>query len=334
MRSILFMLCLLPLVAISQEKAVVKEKEVSVEVSQDDNSNRDVTITSSTNGNEKVIQWKDNGTIPEDIKAQLIEAGIDLNILDSTEEMIGEDVEIHIDRKEMTSPKNVVIKMIEDEGDSQVMEWNRDGKMPKEMRDLLEEHDIDIEKMDNDSQVKKTRIKVIKKESQEKHKKAKSEGRKMNKVQKQKFRTVTIDKDGNQEVKEWKIDGENMKLHSKGNNKKIWIADGNDQENILIMEGRRERSSDAYLGAHISSSKSEGALVEDLAENGPASKSNLKKGDIIQKVNGARVKSPDDLLDLLSYYEPSDHVDLTVSRDGKEEKVTLKLGKRPQVSRL
>ena len=42
----------------------------------------------------------------------------------------------------------------------------------------------------------------------------------------------------------------------------------------------------------------------------------------------------DDLLDLLSFYEPTDEVELTISRDGKEKNITLELGKRPKASRL
>jgi len=337
MRSIIFILCLLPFLAFGQGTTIVKEieKEVSVDVSQDDNGRRDVKVTSSTNGDEKVFEWKDNGTIPEDVKAQLISEGIDINILDGAEKIINEDVEIHIDRKEMTSPKNVVIKMIEDEGDTQVLEWNGDGEMPKEMQVLLEEHDINIEEMGDDSQIKKSQIKMIKKERKEKLKKVKAQGRSINDSQKKKYRIVTIDDEENKEVNEWEGDGEeDLKLHKEGDHTMMWISDKGEDENLFVMKGGRKRSSDAYMGAHISSSEEGGALVEEIAENGPASNSELKKGDLIKKVNGARVKSMDDLLDLLSFYEPNDEIEFTISRNGKEEKITIELGKRPKASRL
>ena len=336
MKSIIYVLCILPLFAFSQKTTIVKEieKTVSVDVNKDDKGQRDVKIVSSTNGNEKVFQWKDDGNIPTDIKSQLEAEGIDIHILDRTEEITGEDVDIHIDRKEMSSPKKVVIKMIEDEGDTQVMEWNGDGEIPSEMQDLLEEHDIDIESLANDDQVKKAQIKVIKKESKQKSKRAKEHGRKMNKSQKHKYRTVTIDDDGNQKVKEWENDGGDLKIHKNGDHQMIWIGDDSENDNIFVMKGGRKRSSDSYIGAAISTSETEGANIEDISENGPAAKSNLRKGDIIQKFNGARIKSMDDLMDLLSYYEPTDQIELTISREGKEEKVTLKLGKRPKASRL
>lgn len=339
MKSILFVLCLLPLLVLGQETTIVKEveKSVSVDVNKSDNGERDIKIVSSTNGDKKVFQWKDDGNIPADIKSQLEAEGIDIHILDRTENIAGEDVDIHIDRKEMTSPKKVVIKMIEDEGDTKVMEWDGDGDMPSEMQELLDEHDISIESLGNDEQVKKTQIKMIKKESKKKSKRAKEQGRKMNKAQKQKYRTVTIDDNGNQEVKEWESEGNQIKIHKNGDHKMIWIGENGENgenEDIFVMNGNRNRSSDAYMGAAISSSETEGAIIEEITENGPAANSNLKKGDVIQKVNGARIKSMEDLLDLLSYYEPTDQIELTFSREGKEEKVTLKLGKRPKASRL
>lgn len=332
MRSILIFLCMLPLLLIGQEKAIVKEieKAVSVDVNQDDSGQRDVKIISSSNGEEKVIQWKDNGTIPEDIKAQLKAEGIDLNILESTKEMIGEDVNIHIDRKEMTAPKKVIIKMIEDDGDTEIIEWNGEENMPEEMQIILQEHDIDIEKMGDDTHVKKARIKMIKKEGKEKYKTAMSDGQKKNRVQKQKYRTITINENGNEEVKEWNSDGNNISILKDGDHKEIRIGNSNDDENIFIVKRNRKKLPEVYMGTQLSSSAIEGALVEDIMDNGPASKSNLMKGDVIQKVNGARIKSPDDLFDLLSYYEPTDLIELTIRRDSKEEKVTLELGKRPK----
>jgi S1-C subfamily serine protease len=57
-------------------------------------------------------------------------------------------------------------------------------------------------------------------------------------------------------------------------------------------------------GHTFSSSESADTLVEDLVENGPTSKSNLEKGNIIQEVNVTGVKPSGELLKLLSYYAP------------------------------
>ena len=61
--------------------------------------------------------------------------------------------------------------------------------------------------------------------------------------------------------------------------------------------------------------------------------SNLKKGDIITKVDGKSVKEDTDLRTYL--YEnkkPGEHVKLTIIRDGKTETIDVKLKKQVQTS--
>lgn len=61
----------------------------------------------------------------------------------------------------------------------------------------------------------------------------------------------------------------------------------------------------------------EGVVVVEISEKSGASKSDLKKGDVITKLNGADVKNSAYLKYLLYKYNPGDTVKLTYNRNGK-----------------
>ena len=87
--------------------------------------------------------------------------------------------------------------------------------------------------------------------------------------------------------------------------------------------------SNAYMGAHIESADN-GARIVELIKDGPADKAGLQKGDVVTKVNGARARSMEGLLDILNFFEPNDKVEVTVSRDGKERTMNMTLVERPE----
>lgn len=69
----------------------------------------------------------------------------------------------------------------------------------------------------------------------------------------------------------------------------------------------------------------EGVVVVEISNNSGASKSDLKKGDVITKLNGAKVKNAAYLKYLLYKYNPGDTLTITYNRNGKEAttKITL-----------
>ena len=69
----------------------------------------------------------------------------------------------------------------------------------------------------------------------------------------------------------------------------------------------------------------EGVVVVEISNDSGASKSGLQKGDVIVKLNGAKVKNAAYLKYLLFKYNPGDTVTVTYNRNGKEAttKVTL-----------
>lgn len=72
-----------------------------------------------------------------------------------------------------------------------------------------------------------------------------------------------------------------------------------------------------------------GALVGDVTPNSPASRSNLKKGDIIVEMNGQPIADANQLRLKIGMLEPNSSVRLKVLRDGKTQEVAVQLGAFP-----
>src|SRR4030095_6125502 len=72
-----------------------------------------------------------------------------------------------------------------------------------------------------------------------------------------------------------------------------------------------------------------GALVGDITPEGPASRSDLKKGDIILSLNGQLIANANQLRLRIGELAPDASVKLKVLRDGKTHEVTVKLSEFP-----
>jgi putative serine protease PepD len=88
----------------------------------------------------------------------------------------------------------------------------------------------------------------------------------------------------------------------------------------------------------------QGVLVEQVLNGGPADDAGIKGatgqatvggqtvpigGDIITKVDGKEVTGMDEVISAVNAHKPGDELTLTVSRDGQEQDITVKLGDRP-----
>lgn len=74
----------------------------------------------------------------------------------------------------------------------------------------------------------------------------------------------------------------------------------------------------------------EGVVVVDIAKNSGASKSDLKSGDVIIKLNGEKVKDTAYLRYELYKNKPGDTIEITYIRDGKENTTKIKLTKNEE----
>ena len=323
--------CLFAQETVTVKKVKSTDKVVSVDVMKSGENERTIKIVTDEDGDEKVIEWTDNGEIPDDVKRQLEEEGIDIAILDGGEgkEMF---IEVEADGDEREVRKEVIMIKKGDGDEVMEFEWDGEGEMPEEMRELMEEHDIDIESV-HEGHGKGNRVMKMRKHKDKmrslRHKTMK-DGRHKNMEHKKEYKIVTIDEDGNEEVKSWVEKGDDGD-HDDG----YVIRTGPEGRggNSFFFSSDEPKMANAYMGAQIESAEDGGAKILDLMKDSPADKAGLQKGDVITRVNGARARTMDDLLGILKYFDPEDKVELVVLRDGKEKKIDLTLGMRPDAYR-
>lgn len=73
-----------------------------------------------------------------------------------------------------------------------------------------------------------------------------------------------------------------------------------------------------------------GVLVNEVFENNPADEAGLKPGDVITKVDGKTVNSPNQLSRMIASLSPGDTATLEIIRDGDHQDLTVAIGKRDE----
>ncbi|MFL6138746.1 MAG: S1C family serine protease [Frankiaceae bacterium] len=95
----------------------------------------------------------------------------------------------------------------------------------------------------------------------------------------------------------------------------------------LISSGH---ASHPYLGVSVSdgttSSGDTSVVVAQVRQGGPAAAAGIKVGDRVIAVDGKRVSGSDSLIATLRQHQPGDTVQLTITRSGKQQTVSVKLG--------
>ena len=75
------------------------------------------------------------------------------------------------------------------------------------------------------------------------------------------------------------------------------------------------------------------AFLTEVTEGGAADKAEIKKGDIIVKLDGQKVSGKDDLVSKLQYYESGETIEVVIARadsgEYKEQTVEVTLGSKP-----
>ncbi len=102
----------------------------------------------------------------------------------------------------------------------------------------------------------------------------------------------------------------------------------------LISDGKVTRG---YLGVVIDDLKpnlskiythSQGALILDVANDTPAAKAGLKRGDLIYAINNRPIKNRKDLQNIIASFKPNETIDLKLERDRKNIQLNITLGNR------
>jgi len=100
-------------------------------------------------------------------------------------------------------------------------------------------------------------------------------------------------------------------------------------EQVLVTTDQILRTGEAkypVIGANVrGTEKLDGATVESIAAGSPASKSELKVGDLITKVDGKPVTGSSDVVVAVRAHQPGESVRLTVRRGGKTMEITVGL---------
>ncbi|WP_282011431.1 trypsin-like peptidase domain-containing protein [Nitrospina watsonii] len=76
--------------------------------------------------------------------------------------------------------------------------------------------------------------------------------------------------------------------------------------------------------------KGEGVMINSIFEGQPAHKAGLKVGDIILKIGGSAVGSPNGMIRLIGNVSPGQHIHLDILRDGKAQSLSVQLGHRKE----
>ena len=109
---------------------------------------------------------------------------------------------------------------------------------------------------------------------------------------------------------------------------------------VMEQIEKNGKVSRGYLGATLSTVTPElapqfglkepgGALLDSVADNGPAKKAGLQMGDVVTAIDGKPVKGMDDLtMDVISR-NPGSTVKLNVVRNSKPMEISVTLGQRP-----
>lgn len=73
--------------------------------------------------------------------------------------------------------------------------------------------------------------------------------------------------------------------------------------------------------------EAEAVIISGVTEDSPAEKAGLKVGDVIERIDGKRVRTQQDLRDALLEKNPGDKVQLRVERDSNELEISVDLAK-------
>lgn len=89
----------------------------------------------------------------------------------------------------------------------------------------------------------------------------------------------------------------------------------------LADEYAKEFNLSVNRGAYLAPQSGGAAIISD----GPAAKAGLKEKDIITKVNGTAIDEKNSLISLIGRHSVGEKVELTIIRDGKEQKISVTL---------
>lgn len=109
---------------------------------------------------------------------------------------------------------------------------------------------------------------------------------------------------------------------------KIW-RHGEELERQVSLASKAEKRPDihrAWLGVMLSSSDSEGVVIENVVPDSPAQRGGLKAGDRIIQSNGKDVSDVQSFIESIEQKGPNTEIQLTLQNDDQQREVPVTLG--------
>ncbi len=86
---------------------------------------------------------------------------------------------------------------------------------------------------------------------------------------------------------------------------------------------------DPDLAKYFHIHPSDGVLIVSVEPESPAERAGLKGGDILTKLAGERVHSPEDVQEVLADFHPGQRIKVSVIRHDREKEIAVRLGRKP-----
>jgi hypothetical protein len=235
-----------------------------------------------------------------------------------------EGEEIDLDRKEYKFIQKKKVKMIQkdDDGNEEVIEWSGEGDIPDEIKEKMEEHDIDIimddkseeieVTVDNDGLSSHSKIKILKNQNGENQE-------------------IEIDVEGEElsdEIKEMlKAEGIDLSIigSEDGSEKTIMVVTDDDEVEM--------NNNKAQLGVYLNT-LDKGVKVAGVIEGSSAESAGMKEGDVITAIGDNDVSTMEEVVKEIGQYAVGDIVIVHFTRDDKVQSREVTLQSRKSTNEL
>ena len=93
---------------------------------------------------------------------------------------------------------------------------------------------------------------------------------------------------------------------------------------------RDEAEQPAWLGVLLDEADEQGARIVHVAPGGPAEQAGLQRGDVIRRIDGRQIDSPQRAGEMMEDKKPGDEIKIVVLRDDEEKTLTARLAAREE----
>jgi serine protease DegQ len=83
------------------------------------------------------------------------------------------------------------------------------------------------------------------------------------------------------------------------------------------------------LAGNFGLARAQGAIIAGVVRGGPADQAGIRPGDILLSVNGRKVGSTNDMMNLIAALAPGDKTPMTLMRKNRETTLAVTIGRRP-----